>query len=315
MQILAAIPIASAVSYFQAIVLGALQGLTELFPISSLGHTVLFPTLFGWNKLVKAQSQPESFWLALVVMLHVGSALGLLAYYWRDWVQIVRAFFHTLSTRRIETSTERLAWLIVAASIPAGIFGLALEHQLRTLTAKPEIAAIFLMVNGCVLFAAERFRRRAEVRELAVREGVKPTDREIDGIYDRPARELDTLEYREAFVVGVAQSTALVAGISRDGVTMGAGLARGLDHSDSARFAFLLATPIILAAGVFKLPDLLGHNGNGIRGQALVACAVAAVTAVFTVAFLVRYFKTRTLIPFAVYCLLFGLAMVIYTQT
>jgi undecaprenyl-diphosphatase len=309
------IPLASAISYFQAIVLGALQGVSELFPISSLGHTVLFPTLFGWNKLVKAQSEQESFWLALVVMLHVGSALGLLAYYWRDWVQIVRAFLHTLSTRRIETSTERLAWLILTASVPAGIIGLALEHSLRTLTAKPEIAAIFLMVNGCVLFAAERFRRRAEVRELAVREGAKPTDREIDGISDRPARRLDTLEYREALVVGVAQSTALVAGISRDGVTMGAGLARGLDHSDSARFAFLLATPIILAAGVFKLPDLLGHNGNGIRGQAIVACAAAAVTAVITVRFLVGYFKTRTLVPFAVYCLLFGLAMVIYTQT
>ncbi len=257
------------------------------------------------DQAVDAQSQSESFWLAFVVMLHVGSALGLLAYYWRDWVQIIGAFFRTLAKRRIEDSTERLAWLIITASIPAGIFGLALEHQLRTLTAKPEVAAIFLTVNGCVLFAAERFRRRAEVRELAEREGAKP-----DG-----ARELNTLEYREALVVGVAQSTALVAGISRDGVTMGAGLARGLDHSDSARFAFLLATPIILAAGVVKLPDLLGHLGNGIRGQALVACAVAAVTAVFTVRFLVGYFKTKTLTPFAIYCLLFGLAMVIYTQT
>ncbi|HYB23714.1 MAG TPA: undecaprenyl-diphosphate phosphatase [Solirubrobacteraceae bacterium] len=299
------VPLASALSYFQAIVLGVLQGVSELFPISSLGHTVLFPTLFGWNKLVDAQSQQESFWLALVVMLHVGSALGLLAYFWRDWVAIVRAFFHTLVTRRIETPTERLAWLIVVASIPAGIIGLALEHDLRTLTAKPELAAIFLMVNGCLLFAAERFRRLAAVRELAIREGAKP-----DG-----ARELNTLDFREALVVGAAQSTALVAGISRDGVTMGAGLARGMDHSDSARFAFLLATPIILAAGIFKLPDLLGHNGNGIRGQALVACAAAAVTAVFTVAFLVRYFKTKTLIPFAVYCLLFGLAMVIYSAT
>jgi undecaprenyl-diphosphatase len=297
--------VASAISYFQAIVLGLLQGVTELVPISSLGHTVLFPTLFGWNDLVKVQSQSESFWLAFVVMLHVGSALGLLFYYRRDWVEIVGAFFHTLSTRRVETGTERLAWLIVVASIPAGIFGLALERQLRTLTAKPEVAAIFLMVNGCVLLAAERFRRRAEVRELAIREGSKP-----DG-----ARELDTLEYREAFVVGVAQSTALVAGISRDGVTMGAGLARGLDHSDSARFAFLLATPIILAAGLVKLPDLLGHLGDGVRGQALVACAVAAVTAVFTVRFLVGYFKTKTLTPFAIYCLLFGLAMVIYTHT
>src|SRR6202451_4243640 len=249
MASLIAIPLASALSYFQAVVLGFLQGVTELFPISSLGHTVLFPTLFGWNELVRAQSRPESFWLALVVMLHVGSALGLLAYFWRDWVAIVRAFFRTLSTRRIETSTERLAWLVVVASVPAGIIGLALEHPLRTLTAKPGIAAIFLIVHRGVLLAAERFRRRAEVRELAIREGSKP-----DG-----ARELNTLEYREAFVVGVAQSTALVAGISRDGVTMGAGLARGLDHSDSARFAFLLATPIILAAGLVKLPDLLGQ--------------------------------------------------------
>ncbi len=300
---MAVVATAHPITWFQAIVLGILQGATELFPISSLGHTVLFPTLFGWNSLVDAQSQPESYWLALVVMLHVGSALGLLFYYRRDWVQIVRAFFHTLSTRQVQTSTERLAWLIIVASIPAGILGIAFEHELRTLTAKPEVAAIFLMLNGCVLFAAEWFRRRAEVRELAVREGAK-----ADG-----GRELDTLEYREAFVVGVAQSTALVAGISREGVTMGAGLARGLDHSDSARFAFLLATPIILAAGLFKLPDLLGHNGDGVRGQALVACAAAAVTAVFTVKFLVRWFKTRTLIPFAVYCLLFGLFMILYT--
>jgi undecaprenyl-diphosphatase len=305
MATLLAAPLASAISYFQAIVLGLLQGVTELFPISSLGHTVLFPTLFGWNSLVKAQSQSESFWLAFVVMLHVGSALGLLAYYWRDWVNIVRAFFRTLSTRKAQTADERLAWLIIVASIPAGVIGLALEHPLRTLTAKPAVAAVFLVVNGGLLLAAERFRRRAEVRELAAREGAKP-----DG-----ARKLDTLEYREALVVGVAQSTALVAGISRDGVTMGAGLARGLDHSDSARFAFLLATPVILAAGIVKLPELLGHLGDGIRGQALVACLVAAVTAVITVRFLVGYFKTKTLTPFAIYCLVFGLAMVIYTQS
>ena len=303
MSALTAIPLASAITYFQAIVLGVLQGVTELFPISSLGHTVLYPTLFGWNGLVKAQSEPESFWLAFIVMLHVGSALGLLFYYRRDWVEIVRAFFHTLSTRRAETGTERLAWLIIMASIPAGLIGLVFEHQLRTLTAKPEVAAIFLMINGLVLFAAERFRRRAQVRELALREGAK-----LDG-----GRELDTLEYRESFVIGAAQSPALLAGISRDGGTMGAGLARGLDHSDSARFAFLLATPIILAAGLVKLPDLLGSLGNGVRGQALVACVAAAVTAVITVRFLVGYFKTRTLIPFAVYCLAFGAFMLIYT--
>jgi len=300
-----AVASSSPLTYFQAIVLGLLQGVTELFPISSLGHTVLFPTLFGWNGLVKAQSESESFWLAFVVMLHVGSALGLLFYYRRDWAQIIRAFFHTLSARSIKTPTERLAWLIIAASIPAGIIGLAFEHTLRTITAKPELAAIFLMVNGLVLVAAEFYRRRGEVRELAVREGAKP-----DG-----GRELDTLEYRESFVIGAAQSTALVAGISREGVCIGAGLARGMDHSDSARFAFLLATPIILAAGIFKLPDLTGHLGDGVRGQAVVACISAAVAAVFTVGFLVRYFKTRTLIPFAVYCLVFGFAMVIYTAT
>jgi undecaprenyl-diphosphatase len=297
------LPLAAALNYFEAVVLGVLQGVTELFPISSLGHTVLWPTLFGWNKLVDAQSQSESFWLAFVVLLHVGSALGLLVYFRREWVEIVRSFFATLRKRRADTPSERLAWLIIVASIPAGLLGLAFEHTLRTITAKPELAAVFLMVNGFVLFAAERYRRRAEVRELAIREGAKS-----DG-----GRELDTLEYREALVVGAAQSTALIAGISRDGVTMGAGLARGLDHSDSARFAFLLATPIILAAGIYKLPDLLGHLGDGIRGQAFVAMVTAAFTAVFTVAFLMRYFKTRTLMPFAIYCMVFGGFMVVYT--
>ncbi len=300
-----ALPLVSTLSYLQAIILGLLQGVTELFPISSLGHTVLFPTLFGWHGLVQAQSESESYWLALVVMLHVGSALGLLIYYRHDWVQIVSAFFHTLGKRRIETPTERLAWLIVVASIPAAILGLIFEHPLRTLTAKPTVAAVFLMINGGVLFAAEAFRRRAEVRKLAEREGAK-----LDG-----SRELDTLDYREAAMIGVAQSTALVAGISREGVTMGAGLARGLDHEDSARFAFLLATPIILAAGLFKLPDLTGPLGAGVRGQALVACLSAALAALVSVRFLVRYFKTRTLIPFAIYCVVFGGAMVIYTQT
>ena len=280
--------LASAISYFQAVVLGLLQGVTELFPISSLGHTVLFPTLFGWGSVVRMQSASESPWLAFVVMLHVGSALG-----------------RTLVKRRADDPTERLAWLIIVASIPAGILGIAFEHTFRTLTAKPLAAAIALTINGLILFAAEAYRRRAEVRALAVREGLN-----VEG-----GRELGTLEYTEAFVIGIAQSTALVAGISREGVTMGAGLARGLSHSDAARLAFLMATPIILAAGIFKLGDLLGPHGDGIRGQAVVACAVAAVAALFTVAFLVRWFRTRTLTPFAFYCLLFGVAMVAYTQS
>jgi len=295
--------VASAISTFQAIVLGVLQGVTELFPISSLGHTVLFPTLFGWHDIVVWQSKPESPWLAFVVMLHVGSAVGLLIYFWRDWIAIIRAFFRTLGTRRIETPTERLAWLIVTATIPVGILGLLLEHPIRVALAKPIYASVFLVVNGVILLGAERYRRRSEVRALAVREGLN-----AEG-----SRDLDTMDYREAGVIGVIQSTALIAGISRDGVVMTGGLMRGLDNSDAARFAFLLATPPILAAGVLKIGDLTGPLGDhGIRGAALIAAVFAAATAVVTVHFLTRFFKRGNLRPFGVYCILFGAAMVIY---
>jgi undecaprenyl-diphosphatase len=309
----------SLITTFQAIVLGVLQGVTELFPISSLGHTVLFPHLFGWNNIVKWQSQPESPWLAFVVMLHVGSAIGLLIYFWRDWIEIIRGFFVSLGRiirlRRwaVETPTERLAWLIVLASIPVGIMGLLLEHTARVATAKPEVAAIFLVVNGFILLGAEQLRRRADVRALARREGLNPEG----------GRDLETLEYREAAVIGTTQTAALIAGISRDGVVMAGGLARGLDNADAARYGFLLATPIILAAGVFKVGDLTGaiHLGAGfasasaahhLRIEAVVAAIVAAVTAVFTVHFLTRYFRRGNLNPFGIYCLLFGAAMVVY---
>ncbi|HEY5025757.1 MAG TPA: undecaprenyl-diphosphate phosphatase [Acidimicrobiales bacterium] len=295
-------PVHLHLTWFQTVVLGILQGVSELFPVSSLGHIVLLPSLFGWHQVVAVQSDPESSWLAFVVMLHVGSALGLLVYFWRDWLAIIRAWFHTLATRRIETPHERLAWLIIVGSIPAGIIGLALEHPLRVALAKPESAALFLILNGAILLGAERLRRRSEVQALAVREGAK-----ADG-----GRRLESLDYREAGVVGMAQSTALIAGISREGVCMTAGLARGLDNEDSARFAFLLATPIILAAGLFKLPDLTGPLGNGLRGQALVAMVITGVTALLSVRFLMRYFKTRTLTPFGIYCLAFGTFMAIY---
>jgi undecaprenyl-diphosphatase len=290
------------ITTFQAIVLGVLQGVTELFPISSLGHTVLFPHLFGWNNIVHWQSQPESPWLAFIVMLHVGSAVGLLIYFWRDWVAIIQGFVTSVRRRRIQTPTERLAWLIIVASVPVGILGLAFEHTLRVATAKPLIAAIFLTINGAMLIGAERLRRRARVRELAGR-----------GSGPGTGRRLETLEFREAAWIGLGESTALVAGISRDGVVMATGLSRGLDNADSARFGFLLATPIILAAGVIKLGDLLGPNGaHGVRLAALIASVVAAITAVATVHFLTRYFRKGTLWPFGIYCLLFGAAMIGY---
>ena len=288
-------------SYFQAIVIGLLQGVTELFPISSLGHSVLIPAWLGWDKIVGAQSADESFYLAFVVALHVATAIALLVYFRDDWVKIIRGFFRTLRTRRIETPDERIAWLLIVATIPAGLVGLALEHSLRTLFAKPLAAAIFLCVNGAILGAGEWVRRRRPVRALAHETETHPTDDAHE-----PGRALDTLEFKEAGVVGVAQIGALFAGISRSGITMVAGLVRGLNHEDAARFSFLLATPIIFAAGIYKIPDLLGHNGDGVRGQALVGSLFAGIAAYISVRFLMRFFETRNLLPFAISCLVFG---------
>ncbi len=286
-------------SYFQAIVLGLLQGVTELFPISSLGHSVLLPKLLGWDDLAKAQSQTESFYLAFLVALHVGTAIALFIYFREDWIRIIKGLFRSLANRRIETPDERLGWLLVVATIPAGIIGLLLEHDLRTVFAKPAAAAAFLMVNGLLLLAGERYRRRADVRQLVATHATVRSASEV-------GRRLDTLDFREAVAVGVAQIGALFAGISRSGITMLAGLVRGLDHEDAARFSFLLATPIILGAGVVKLPDLFGHLGDGIRGQAFVGAVASGLAAYGAVRFLMRFFETRTLWPFGIYCLVVG---------
>jgi undecaprenyl-diphosphatase len=294
------------ISYFQAVVIGLLQGVTELFPISSLGHSVLIPAWLGWDHIVSAQSADESFYLAFVVALHVATALALLVYFRDDWARIIGGFFRTLRTRRIETPDERMAWLLVVATIPAGLTGLALEHTLRTLFAKPLAAAIFLTLNGLVLLAGERFRRQAAVRKVVA------THATVHSEGSEESRRLDTLEFKEAGVVGVAQIGALFAGVSRSGITMVAGLVRGLDHEDAARFSFLLAAPIILAAGVYKVPDLAGHLGDGIRGQALVGAVAAGLAASVSVRFLLRFFQTRNLLPFAVYCLAAGIISVIH---
>jgi len=292
-------------TYFQAIVIGLLQGVTELFPISSLGHSVLLPGWVGWDSLVHGQSADESFYLAFLVGVHVATALALLVFFRDEWVRIIRGFFTSLGNRSIRTSDERLAWLLIVATIPAGIAGLLLEHTFRTVFAKPLAAAVFLTINGLILLAGERVRRRTEVRELA---RAHPT---AGGPEVEEGRQLATLEFKEAGVIGVAQTFALLAGISRSGITMVAGLVRGLNHEDAARFSFLLATPIILAAGFYKLPDLLGHNGDHVRGQVLVGSLCAAVAAYISVRFLVRYFTSRNLNPFGVYCLVVGVASII----
>ena len=288
-------------TYLQAIVLGVLQGVTELFPISSLGHSVILPKLLGWDDVVAAQSATESYFLAFLVGLHVATALALLVFYRTTWVRIVGGVVDSLRNRRIATADARLGWLLIVATIPAGLAGLLLEHSLRVVFAKPLAAAGFLILNGLILLVGEWVRRRAAVRAV-----VASHERTVAG-----DRRLATLEVREAGLIGVAQLFALLPGISRSGITMVAGLARGLDHEDAANFSFLLATPIILAAGLYKLPDLLGPNGAGVGGQILAGSIAAALAAYLSVRFLTRYFTTRTLLPFAIYCLVAGALAVV----
>lgn len=296
-------------SYLHAIVMGLVQGVTELFPVSSLGHGVLLPGLLGWTDLSSAQSRPQSFFLAFLVGLHVGTAVGLFAYYRRDWVRLVRALLATVRTRRAESGDERLIWMLIFATIPIGVVGLLAEKRLRVLFAKPLDASIFLLANGFVLLAGELVRRRTLVAHGAARRGshVAVGDDEAGGF-----RRLDELSYPRAVVIGCTQVLALFAGISRSGVTMVAGISSGLDHEDAARFSFLLATPVIALAGLFELPDLAGHLGDGVRGQTLAAAACAGVTAWLSVRFLVRWFQTRTLWPFGIYCVLAGIACTAY---
>jgi undecaprenyl-diphosphatase len=309
-------------SYAQAVVIGLLQGVTELFPVSSLGHSVLLPALLGWDSVVSGQSAQESFYLAFLVGLHVATALALLVFFRDEWTRIVAGLWRSLRRRRIESADERLGWLLVVGTIPAGLVGVAFEHALRTLFAKPLAAAIFLTCNGLVLLAGERLRRRASHARLpggatssSVEATAKPGASSAAGQAVPAARDatrsVGSLAFGEALLIGSAQILAFFAGISRSGATMVAGLLRGLDHEDAARFSFLLATPLILAAGVYKLPDLLGPLGNGIRGQVVVGSLVAGVAAYLSVRFLTRWFQTRTLTPFAIYCLVVGVACIL----
>jgi undecaprenyl-diphosphatase len=296
------------------------QGVTELFPVSSLGHSVLVPALIGgsWSDLVTQQKADSSPYLAFIVALHVATALALLCFFWRDWVRIIGGFVSSIRHRRVETVHERLAWLLIITTIPAGILGLAFEKALRSVFAKPEAAAIFLTLNGVLLYVGERLRRRSVARVAANAAAANSAAASSAAASDadlRPDPEHDPendaaivqrVSMRDAGIIGIFQSLALLAGISRSGITMVAGLLRGLDHEQAVRFAFLLATPIILAAGLFKVPTLMGSVGDGIRGQALAGAGAAFIAALISTKFLVRWFKTRTLTPFAWYCGIFG---------
>jgi len=281
------------ISYGQAILLGLVQGVAELFPISSLGQSVVLPQLLGWNI-----HQNDSYFITFLVATHLATALVLLGFFWSDWVRIVKGLGRSLRNRGIDPDDKdaKLGWLLVVGTIPAGILGLLLEHRLRAVFASAQSAAFFLIINGLLLYGAELLRRRAPAPDTG-----DPNDRVSDGV-----------GWKEAASIGAAQALALVPGLSRSGATMGGGLLVGLSNEDAARFAFLLATPIIGAAAVLKLPELIGSQGNGVRGQALVGALCAAVTAYFAIRFLMRYFETKRLTPFAVFCFVEGIVLSLY---
>jgi undecaprenyl-diphosphatase len=279
---------AALISYPRAIILGLLQGVSELFPVSSLGHSVILPKLLGWNI-----HQNDSYFITFLVATHLATALVLLWFFRRDWALILKGLGRSLRDRELEPDDyhARLGWLLVVGTIPAGILGLLLEHKLRSVFASPTSAAIFLTLNGLLLYGAEQLRRRAP-----------QVDEEDDA---RIARQMG---WTQSFIVGAAQAVALIPGFSRSGATMAGSLLVGLSNKDAARFAFLLATPIIGAAALLKLPELFGHAGDGVRGPALVGALGAAFTAYLSIRFLMRFFETRTLTPFAMYCFFAGLA-------
>jgi undecaprenyl-diphosphatase len=336
------------ITYLEAGVVGLIQGVTELFPVSSLGHNVLLPAIVGgcWAQRLNVAA-PESPYLAFIVGLHVATAIALLIYFWRDWIRIIGGFFSSIGhmirpepgVDRFEMRTvdEKMAWMIIVATIPVGLVGVAFEHEFRVFFGKPIRAAIFLAINGLILLAGERFRTKKSIAADAEIEQERERERALaaagqrrrTGSYRHAAghqavradevaqgiaadKRLAKRSYGQATLIGSSQILALLAGISRDGVAMVAGMFTGLSREDAARFAFLLATPVILAAGVLKIPDLYSPLGNGIHGQVYFGSLLSGIGAYLSVRFLMKYFQTRTLTPFGIYCLIVGIGSIVY---
>jgi undecaprenyl-diphosphatase len=336
--------LSGSVTYLEAIVIGLVQGVTELFPVSSLGHAVLIPAFIGgsWASNLNMTAN-QSPYLALIVALHVATAAALLLFFRNDWVRVIKGLVSSISNRRIQTPYEKLAWLLIIGTIPVGLAGLILDKLLREHLGKPAWAGAFLALNGIVLYSAERLRsggnrsrnlRDEEDEEPAGgRRGAsaamstggarrKPSTATLEPPkeLDRHGRELPPgiasdvrlarLSRGTAAQIGAAQILGLFPGLSRSGATMVAGIFKGLHHEDAARFAFLLATPVILLAGLYKLPELAKPENSAVVGPAIAGSLVAFVASFLSVRFLVRYFETRTLTPFAIYCFVVGLIAV-----
>jgi undecaprenyl-diphosphatase len=340
----------SHLTYAEAGVIGLLQGITELFPVSSLGHAVLIPAIIGgqWAQDLNV-SASESPYLAYIVGLHVATATAMIIFFWRDWLRIIGAFFASLwhviapapGTRRWEPqgTDQKLAWMIILATIPVGIAGLALEHTFRTVFSKPLLTSTFLFVNGLILLSGERLRRRsadAESLQVAMDQqmaterqkaavaagghgpvgggrhssGQRALRQEQASLAVEADRRVVGVGFLNGIFLGAMQILALLPGISRDGIVMVSGMFRGLSRQDAARFSFLLSAPVILAAGVLKIGDLTGPLGAGIRGQVIFGSVLCGLGAYFALRFLVRYLSDpkRTLTPFAIYCMVAGLA-------
>jgi undecaprenyl-diphosphatase len=280
------------VTFGQALFMGLLQGATELFPVSSLGHSVIIPSLFHWRF---KQSDPT--FVPFLVLLHLGTAGALLVLYRVEWIAIIRGFFTAAVRGRISSEPERLAMLLLTGTIPAGILGVYFETRIKSLFASPYVAAGFLVVNGILLLGFELLRRRAERRaELHSKTRVEQ---------EQSFAEAERISFRAAAIIGACQALAFLPGISRSGVTIGGGLLAGLRHQEAARFSFLLATPVILAAGLVEVPQLLA-SGVPIP-EYLAAAVLSGIAAYASARFLLRYFRSGRLDPYGYYCLAAGL--------
>lgn len=282
------------ITVFQAIILGLVQGVTELFPISSLGHSVIIPSLLGWHI-----NQNGQYFLTFLVATHLATATVLFLFFWKQWLNIIKGLGRSLAAREIAPNDTyaKIGWLLVVGSVPAGIIGLLFQQSLSKLFASAQIASMFLIINGIILFSAEKLRKHAERRK--------------NNISNNNA-DIAKLTWWQSIGIGVAQSAALLPGISRSGSSMAGSLLAGLNNEDAARFSFLLATPIIGAAALLKLPGLFSSSESAQRGAMLAGALCAALAAFLSVRFLIKYFRSKTLTPFAIYCFTAGIVLSLY---